>query len=141
MKEPRWLLEQTIIAVHSVVLEDHGGAPGIRDEDMLASALNRPIDKYTYDTDSTIFQLAAAYCFGLAKNHPFVDGNKRIASMLFVHFLHKNNFIWKVNKEKKINDNALVALALLVASSDPKDKDTMIKLIIKLIQNDYVGAS
>ena len=68
MKQPRWLLEQTIVAVHSVVLEEHGGAPGVRDEDMLASALNRPVDKYNYEPDCTIFELAAAYSFGLAKN-------------------------------------------------------------------------
>ena len=61
MKQPRWLLEQTIIAVHSMVLEEHGGAPGIRDEDMLASALNRPVDKYNYEPDCTIFELAALF--------------------------------------------------------------------------------
>ena len=92
MKQPRWLLEQTIIAVHSVVLEEHGGAPGIRDEDMLASALNRPIDKYNYEPDCSIFELAAAYSFGLAKNHPFVDGNKRVAFLTGTLFLELNGF-------------------------------------------------
>lgn len=87
----------------------------------------------------SVEEKAANLLYLIIKDHPFVDGNKRIGSMLFVYFLQKNDFIWKVNKEKKINDNALVALALLVASSDPKDKDTMIKLIIKLVQNDYVG--
>ena len=90
MKQPRWLLEQTIIAVHSMVLEEHGGATGIRDEDMLASALNRPVDKYNYEPDCTIFELAAAYSFGLAKNHPFVDGNKRVAFMAGTLFLELN---------------------------------------------------
>ena len=92
MNEPRWLLQQTIVAVHSVVLEEHGGAPGIRDEDMLASALNRPLDKYTYDTDATIFQWAAAYSFGLAKNHPFIDGNKRVAFLAGSLFLELNGY-------------------------------------------------
>jgi len=90
MKQPRWLLEQTIVAVHSVVLEEHGGAPGVRDEDMLASALNRPVDKYNYEPDCTIFELAAAYSFGLAKNHPFVDGNKRVAFLAGTLFLELN---------------------------------------------------
>ena len=90
MKQPRWLLEQTIIAVHSMVLEEHGGATGIRDEDMLASALNRPVDKYNYEPDCTIFELAAAYSFGLAKNHPFVDGNKRVAFLAGTLFLELN---------------------------------------------------
>ena len=92
MSEPRWLLEQTIIAVHSVVLEEHGGALGIWDEDMLHSALNRPIDKYAYDSDATIFQLAAAYSFGLAKNHPFIDGNKRVAFLAGTLFLELNGY-------------------------------------------------
>ncbi len=92
MNEPRWLLEQTIVAVHSVVLEEHGGAPGIRDEDMWASALKRPIDSFAYDFDTTIFQLAAAYSFGLAKNHPFVDGNKRIAFLAGTLFFELNGY-------------------------------------------------
>ena len=92
MNEPRWLLERTVIAVHSVVLQEHGGAPGIRDEAMLASALNRPLDKYAYNTETTIFQLAAAYSFGLAKNHPFVDGNKRVAFLAGSLFLELNGY-------------------------------------------------
>ena len=55
MNEPRWLLDQTGVAVHSVVLEEHGRAPGIRDEDMLASAPNRLVNKYTSDSDATLF--------------------------------------------------------------------------------------
>ena len=90
MKQPRWLLEQTIVAVHSMVLEEHGGAPGIRDEAMLASALNRPLDKFNYEPESTIFELAATYSFGLAKNHPFVDGNKRVAFLAGTLFLELN---------------------------------------------------
>jgi death-on-curing protein len=92
MKEPRWLLEQTIVAIHSVVLEEHGGAPGIRDEDMLSSALNRPKDKYSYDKDCNIYELAAAYSFGIAKNHPFVDGNKRVAFLAGTLFLELNGY-------------------------------------------------
>ena len=92
MNEPRCLLERTVIAVHSVVLEEHGGAPGVRDEPMLASALDRPLDKYEYNTETTIFQLAAAYSFGLAKNHPFVDGNKRVAFLAGSLFLELNGY-------------------------------------------------
>lgn len=92
MNEPCWLLEQSIIAVHSVVLEEHGGAAGIRDEDMLAAALNRLMDKYTYDTDTTMFQFAAAYSFDLAKNYRFVDGNKRVAFLAGTLFLELNGY-------------------------------------------------
>lgn len=98
MKEPRWLLEQTILALHSIVLEDHGGAPGVRDGDMLSSALNRPKDKYSYDHDCTIFQLAAAYSFGIAKNHPFVDGNKRVAFLAGTLFLELNGFTFSADE-------------------------------------------
>ena len=69
----------------------------------------------------------------IIKDHPFSDGNKRIASFLFVYFLDLNNYLCRKNGEKKINDNALVALALLVAESKPKEKDIMIKLIMNLI--------
>ena len=71
----------------------------------------------------------------IVKNHAFVDGNKRIASFLFIAFLAKNNFLLDKKGEKKINDNALVALALLVAESKPKEKDTLIILITNLLKN------
>lgn len=79
---------------------------------------------------------AANLLYLVIKDHPFVDGNKRVASLLFIYFLERNNYSWKVSKERKINDNALVTLALLIANSKPDEKEIMIKLIIKLIQND-----
>ncbi len=81
----------------------------------------------------TIEEKAAHLLYFIIKDHPFSDGNKRIASFLFVYFLDKNSFLYKETGERKINDNALVALALLIAVSDPKEKDVMIKLIINLI--------
>lgn len=69
------------------------------------------------------------------KNHGFVDGNKRIGSILFVYYLAKNKFLYTSKKEPKINENTLVALALLIAQSNPKDKEILVKLIIKLIQD------
>jgi death-on-curing family protein len=68
------------------------------------------------------------------KDHPFVDGNKRIASFLFIYFLDRNNYLYRENGEKKINDNALTALALLIAESNPKEKDQLIALITQLIK-------
>ncbi len=76
---------------------------------------------------------AAHLLYFTIKDHPFSDGNKRSAAFLFVYFLDKNKYLHKKSGEKKINDNALAALALLVAESDPKEKDTMIKLIVNLI--------
>lgn len=76
---------------------------------------------------------AAHILYLIIKDHPFVDGNKRIGSFLFVYFLDRNDYLYKKSGEKKINDNALVALALLIAVSDPKEKDKMIKIITNLL--------
>lgn len=76
---------------------------------------------------------AAHLLYFIIKDHPFVDGNKRIASFLFIYFLDKNNFLYRDSGEKKINDNALTTLALLIAISDPKDKDRIIRIITNLI--------
>ena len=81
----------------------------------------------------SVEEKAANLLYFLIKDHPFVDGNKRIASLLFIWFLEKNILLSDPNGERKINDNALVALALLVAESNPKQKDVMIKLIINLV--------
>ena len=74
----------------------------------------------------TIEDKAAHLLYFTIKDHPFTDGNKRIASFLFVYFLDKNDYLYRENGEKKINDNALVALALLIAESNPKEKDILI---------------
>lgn len=69
----------------------------------------------------------------MTKNHSFVDGNKRIAAFLFLYFLEKNSLLFKENGEKRIPDNALVALTLMIAVSQPSEKETMIKVIVNLI--------
>ena len=76
MSEPFWLTRQMIIAIHDEQLAILGGASGIRDEGMLESALDRPNNKWSYEK-ADLAELAAAYAFGIARNHPFVDGNKR----------------------------------------------------------------
>jgi prophage maintenance system killer protein len=76
---------------------------------------------------------AAHLLYFIIKDHPFADGNKRIGSFLFVYFLDKNAFLYKDTGEKKINDNALTALALLIAVSDPKEKDKLIKIVTNLL--------
>jgi len=81
----------------------------------------------------TIEEQASHLLYFIIKNHPFSDGNKRIGAFLFIWFLNKNKHALKKSGELKINDNGLVALALLVAQSNPKEKDLMIKLIINLI--------
>jgi prophage maintenance system killer protein len=84
----------------------------------------------------SIEEQAAHLLYFIIKNPPFTDGNKRIGAFMFVWFLQLNKHHLKHNGEAKINDNALVAIALLVAQSHPNDKDTMIKLIINLIKNE-----
>ena len=89
-QEPLWITYEQAVAIHARQLRRFGGAPGLRDEGMLRSALERPINKWRYE-QATLDELAAAYAFGLAKNHAFVDGNKRIAFMAMMVFLHKND--------------------------------------------------
>ncbi len=81
----------------------------------------------------SIEEKAAHLLYFIIKDHPFTDGNKRIGSFLFIYFLDKNNYLYKKSGEKKINDNALTALALLIAISDPKEKEKMIKIITNLL--------
>ncbi|MBA3047704.1 virulence RhuM family protein [Patescibacteria group bacterium] len=77
---------------------------------------------------------AAHLLYLTIKDHPFFDGNKRIASFLFVYFLDKSSYLYRDSGEKKINDNALTALSLLVAESDPKEKEQLIALITQLLK-------
>jgi death-on-curing protein len=95
--EPLWITYEQAVAIHSRQLRRFGGAPGLRDEGMLRSALERPINKWRYE-QSDMAELAAAYAFGLAKNHAFVDGNKRIAFMTMVAFLRKNDVRFAPNQ-------------------------------------------
>ncbi|MBU0653900.1 MAG: type II toxin-antitoxin system death-on-curing family toxin [Gammaproteobacteria bacterium] len=92
MTEPRWVLEDVTLAVHQMLLAEHGGSPGIRDKSLLDSALARPKQRLAYEPLSTLFELAASYSFGIARNHPFIDGNKRIALAIGAVFLELNSF-------------------------------------------------
>ncbi len=92
MNEPVWILRELVIAVHQMLLAEHGGLLGIRDEALLDSALNRPKQRFAYDDKFLFFNLAASYSYGLAKNHPFMDGNKRIALSIGAIFLELNGY-------------------------------------------------
>jgi len=81
----------------------------------------------------TIEEKAANLLYLTIKDHPFIDGNKRIASFIFVYFLDRNNYLYKSNEERKIIDTTLVALSLLIATSEPKDKNIMINIITNLL--------
>lgn len=88
--EPVWVLPEVVLAVHQMLLAEHGGLEGIRDKALLDSALNRPLQSFTYRTDLSKYDLAASYAYGLIKNHSFVDGNKRVAFSVAAIFLELN---------------------------------------------------
>jgi death on curing protein len=90
MKEPVWVRRDVVLAFQEYLLAKHGGAAGLRDEALLDSAVGRPENLFSYGRPS-LFDLAASYAFGLAKNHPFVDGNKRIGFATAALFLELNN--------------------------------------------------
>ena len=83
----------------------------------------------------SIEEKSAHLLYFIIKDHVFADGNKRIGSFLFIVFLARNNYLFNKKGEKKFNDNALVALALLIAESNPKEKDLIIKLVMNFLSN------
>lgn len=92
MIEPKWVLESVVLAIHTMLLSEHGGASGVRDEALLKSALARAHQKFAYEPLATHFDLAAAYSYGLVKNHAFIDGNKRVVFTVGVLFLELNGY-------------------------------------------------
>ena len=88
--EPLWLTRVAVEAMHHDQLQEHGGLPGLRDENALESALARPRQRWAYEPASDLAALAAAYGYGLTTNHSFNDGNKRIAFLAMVVFLGIN---------------------------------------------------
>ena len=92
MGEPRWLTRLIVDTIHSELILEHGGAPGIAagGDDLLESALARPKNRLAYEPDSDLAALAAAYLFGLVKNHAYVDGNKRVGFAAAATFLWLN---------------------------------------------------
>lgn len=89
MKRPVWVRRETVLALHEQLLAEFGGASGVRDASLLDSALARPRNRAAYGKPS-VFELAASYGYGLIKNHPFVDGNKRTGFAIAVLFLELN---------------------------------------------------
>lgn len=107
MKEPEWVPRETVLALQERLLAEFGGAAGIRDEGLLESALNRPLNRFAHEKP-TLFELAANYAFGLVRNHPFLDGNKRIGFVTAVLFLELNGYAFGATEV----DAAIQTLAL-----------------------------
>ena len=103
MTEIKWLLEETVYVIHKRQIAEHGGGgDGLRDEGLLLSALARPQNLLAYSEDTPdISSLAASYGFGIAKNHSFVDGNKRTALVVARTFLLLNGFSLNASQEEK----------------------------------------
>ncbi len=95
-----WLLKESILAIHNMLIAEHGGDPGIRDDGLLESALARPINLASYENKASISQIAAEYAYGIAKNHPFMDGNKRTAFVACVVFLEINGQEFAASEEE-----------------------------------------
>jgi death-on-curing protein len=101
MSEPIWIDRQVIIAIHEELLNRFGGLAGIRDEGLLDSALARPQQLHHYGTPNA-FAMAASYAHGLVKNHPFLDGNKRIGFMAAYTFLGINGYSLEASEESAV---------------------------------------
>ena len=91
MREPIWILDSVVISIHDMLLAKHGGLSGIRDENLLESALFKPKQRFIYKPTASIYELAATYSIGIIKNHPFIDGNKRTAFTVMAIFLELNH--------------------------------------------------
>jgi death-on-curing protein len=109
MKTPVWVLRETVLTLHEQSLAGFGGAAGIRDEGLLDSALGKPENLFAYGKP-TMFDLAASYGFGLVKNHPFIDGNKRAGFITAVTFLELNGLRFQATEaEAAVRTLALAA--------------------------------
>lgn len=111
MTDWRWLTREAIEIMQTEQIREHGGLPGIKDENAVESALARARNKASYG-DPDVFDLAGAYLFGLARNHGFSDGNKRIAFLAAYTFLHLHGY------EMTANDAEVVTLVMAVAAGD-----------------------
>lgn len=111
MPEPVWVDLEVVLAIHDEQIAEHGGGPGIRDRGLLESALARPRNQYAYGGRS-LSRLAAQYAFGLSRNHPFIDGNKRTSLVVLELFLALNG------GELDATDAECVTMFLRLAAGD-----------------------
>ncbi|MDX2472163.1 MAG: type II toxin-antitoxin system death-on-curing family toxin [Candidatus Krumholzibacteria bacterium] len=114
--EPTWLSKPALLAIHGLLLAEHGGASGLRDEGLLESAMAGPLNHFQYG-ETDIYQLAATYAFALTKNHPFIDGNKRTAFAAAGVFLELNGHQLRASEP----DAVLAVLALSKGELDAQE--------------------
>lgn len=119
MSELFWMVEEIATMIHADQIVQHGGSPGIRDENLLSASLARPRHLFAYG-EPTLFELAAAYGYGLTKNHPFIDGNKRTAFAVMATFLEVNGYSLEVPEMEVVGIMERLA-------SDGETQDTLAK--------------
>lgn len=129
MMEIVWLLEETLIAIHHRQIAEHGGSEGLRDESLLSSALARPQNQLAYgESRPDLASLAAAYAYGIARNHPFIDGNKRTALVAARTFLILNG----VDLDATQDDKFLTFLNLAEGAISEEELANWIRKRIRL---------
>jgi death-on-curing protein len=113
---PRWISRAVVLALHDEQLAEHGGAPGLRDAGLLESALDRPRNLFAYG-EPDLTALAAAYGFGLIRNHPFADGNKRVA------FVVTETFLTLAGQEINADDAECLTVWLALAAGEISEEE------------------
>jgi death-on-curing protein len=112
MKKPVWLDRTDCLAIHEMMLAQHGGLAGVRDEGLLESALARPQHRFDYGSP-TLAVLAASYAAGIIRNHPFLDGNKRTGFMMAATFLELNGLVFTASEESVVGKTLALAAGKL----------------------------
>ncbi|MDE0510352.1 MAG: type II toxin-antitoxin system death-on-curing family toxin [Gammaproteobacteria bacterium] len=132
---PVWISEELVIAVHARQITEHGGSAGIRDKSLLRSALARPQQLYAYgDPSPDIAALAASLAYGIVKNHPFVDGNKRTAAVLCELFIMVNGMSLEASDQEMLS----VFLALAGGSLNEEELANWIRSHLIHLRSDLI---
>ena len=117
MKRPKWIDPHVLLLLHAETLSEHGGLFGLRDENAFHAALSRPQNIFSYKSNPGIPELAAAYGFGIARSHPFTDGNKRVAFLSIGLFLSFNGY------ELNVGETEAVKVIVNLAAGKMKEQE------------------
>jgi death-on-curing protein len=128
--EPVWVSRLVLDAVHFDQLREHGGLPGVREEDTLEAALARPRQRWTYEPQSDLATLAAAYGWGLVTSHPYRDGNKRVAFLAMAIFVGLNGFEIEASPEEVVTTMFATAASQL---TEAQLRDWVQSHLVKLV--------
>ena len=128
------LCKEKVLQLHSLMARATGGSVGLREEGLLESALETAFSGFgSVEFYPSVEEKGARLGYSLISNHAFVDGNKRIAATLFLWFMQNNGILYRPDGSKRISDASLVALTLMIAESHTDEMDTMVKVVVSLI--------